>query len=929
MSRRFVKALVALPAICLLVACGLQMTAEERVDLARKMLTEGDSATAAIHLRNVLQADPANVDARVMLAEATFAAGDFDSSAKEYLRALDLGADIEAFRVPLVEALVRAGGLQDALRFTDPESTGPDAELSYWRALALARLGRADEGRDILEGLQSTPGFEGRAGVALARLALGARDPGRALELLAPVESTMSTDAEFWEVRAFAAVQAGNIDLAVESFDKALERLPAERGRHRFVLLAGKIEALLVDGRLDDARRIATGLHQQAERDPTVNYLMSRVELQSGNAGQALAHAQAVLAADPESSVGNMMAGASSLTLGQTVQAERYLERAIARDPNNLPARKLLAQTRLGLQSPERALEAISPVLGDAADPDAAALAGVASIRAGEPDMAIEIFKRQLELSPDNDEFRAMLAVSLITAGRTEEALAELSRIEAGSGILRRRADMIGIAAHLQGGDLLAARSLAGKVAAEDGDNAPLLTTLGALFHGAEQLDEAAAWYEEALAVSPGHVPAAYNLGRLAAATGRLDRSAALFEGIVAKDPGHSPALTALAQIDWARGDRAGAVARLERARQADPADGGSRFVLSQYLVNLGRAAEAVAVAREAVDIAPNSAPAVNTLGVALLESRQPREALEKFGRAHEINPLEARYLLNSARAHSALGQMDLARDQLVKALALEPDNAVMLAALVEVEMRSGRPEGAAQALARLERASGRGDPRVILMRGEVLLAQEHFPEAALAFEEARRLGMGGRAAVGIFEARRRGGLPDPTAPLHDWLRESPDDIPARAVLADHHLVRNDHAAAIREYRVLVESVPDGPLFLNNLAWLLGEAGEPGALDLARRAHESAPDDPMIMDTYGWILYQNGDRARALELLAEASRRAPQAGDIRYRYAVVLGETGDANAALREVRAVLADPGAANYHELAQKLLARLEREGG
>jgi len=86
------------------------------------------------------------------------------------------------------------------------------------------------------------------------------------------------------------------------------------------------------------------------------------------------------------------------------------------------------------------------------------------------------------------------------------------------------------------------------------------------------------------------------------------------------------------------------------------------------------------------------------------------------------------------------------------------------------------------------------------------------------------------------------------------------------------------------------------------------------------------PDNPMIADTLGWILHKRGDNAEALELLAGAVAAAPQAGDVRYRYAEVLAATGDTAGAIREARLVLADTGAANYHEPAQKLLNRLEQ---
>jgi putative PEP-CTERM system TPR-repeat lipoprotein len=912
-----------------LTACGARMTDEERIATARDAMAGGDAATAAIHLRNVLQADPSNVDARVLLADAAFATGDYDSAAKEYLRAVDLGADIEPFRAGLVESLVRAGGIEQALRYSEPGEAGVAPEVAYWHAMALLRSGQPEEAARALEALREIPGMAGRAQVGLARIALGAQRTDEALALLDAVADELAGDADYWETRAHAAMQAGRPGEAVDAFRKAAEVVDDPQGSQRFKLHAGEAEALLAAGRLDEARAVATRLQSQSPRSPVANYLMSRVELQSGNGEQALAHAQAVLAAEPDSPVGHLMAGAASLTLGQTLQAEQHLEQAIAGDPGNVAARKLLAQTRLGLQSPEKALEALNPALGAAdVDPDVATLAGMASVQAGDADAAVEIFRRQLAAEPDNDETRVMLAVSLMSAGRTEEALAELGRVEAGAGVVRQRADLIGIAARLQGGDLPAARALAAEVAATAPDNAALLGTLGAVFQNAAQLEDAAAWFEQALQVAPDNAAAAFNLGRIRVAQGQVDAAVAQFEGILSRQPGNAAALAALAQIDWSQGRRDQAIDKLEQARSADPADAGSRFILTQYLVATGRAADAVAVAREAAEISPNASPIVNALGVTLLETGQPREALPQFMRAHEINPLETRYLLNAARAHAAVGELGPAREQLVNALALEPDDAVMLATLVDVERRAGRLDAAARALERLERVAPAGDGRVALLRGELFLAQGRYREAERWFLEAQGQQAGGRAVAGIHQARRLGGLPDPAAPLLAWLQDSPDDPAIRALLADHYLAAGDFPAAVREYERLLEAAPDNPLFLNNLAWLYGETGDPRGVELARRAHAAAPEDPMIADTLGWLLYQQGDHAEALPLMRQAAAGAPDAGDVRYRYAEVLAATGDAAGAAREARAVLANTGAANYHEPAQKLLDRLERGG-
>jgi cellulose synthase operon protein C len=157
------------------------------------------------------------------------------------------------------------------------------------------------------------------------------------------------------------------------------------------------------------------------------------------------------------------------------------------------------------------------------------------------------------------------------------------------------------------------------------------------------------------------------------------------------------------------------------------------------------------------------------------------------------------------------------------------------------------------------------------------------------------RLGAGSRAVVGQFEARRRGALPDPVAaarlaraqrPATRWCSQSCWRSTTSGITT--------RRPAIEQYEISVELAPDNAMVLNNLAWLYGEAGDPRGVELASRAHELAPDNPMIADTLGWILHRAASNERARRLLAGAVEGAPQASDIRYRYAVVLAEPATA-----------------------------------
>ena len=72
---------------------------------------------------------------------------------------------------------------------------------------------------------------------------------------------------------------------------------------------------------------------------------------------------------------------------------------------------------------------------------------------------------------------------------------------------------------------------------------------------------------------------------------------------------------------------------------------------------------------------------------------------------------------------------------------------------------------------------------------------------------------------------------------LEDWVKRNPDDVPARTVLADTYLTRQDLKQAEAHYDILVQARPADPALLNNAAWIAHELGSPQALQYARRAH--------------------------------------------------------------------------------------------
>jgi putative PEP-CTERM system TPR-repeat lipoprotein len=557
-------------------------------------------------------------------------------------------------------------------------------------------------------------------------------------------------------------------------------------------------------------------------------------------------------------------------------------------------------------------------------DTEATALAGMASIRAGDPEAAIELFRRELEGDPNNDDVRMQLVVSLMAAGRNDEALAQLGMMSELDDAGQLRADLVETAVHLQARDFELARDKARAAAEARPGDPQVRNSLGALFMSAGQADDATAWFEDTLKIDAGNAAAHFNLGRMAAAAGRAEAAEGHFNAVLESQPDNAATHTALAQLAWSTGRRAEAIRRLEELGKAQPDALQPRLLLARYLQAEGESARALEVARETATRHPESPDALNTFGRMLFDAGQHAEALRTYEQAISLSPGNPQLLFNRARADLALGQPDRAREALRNALALDPDFAAARFALVDLDRRSGRLDAAESGLAALKQNQGADDPGVALLEGELLLARRQPADAVAAFEKARAGGIGSRAVVGLFQAKLQSGAPEPERVLEDALEANPDDTPVRVLVADHYLRNQRYAQAIGHYEILVRRQPDNAALLNNLAWLYNEAGDPRALETAERAHAAAPEAPHVMDTLGWILHQRGQTERAFELISRAVQINPDIPEIRYHHAVLLAETGDAAAAAEEARALLADETAVGFQDQAQALLNRL-----
>ncbi len=194
-------------------------------------------------------------------------------------------------------------------------------------------------------------------------------------------------------------------------------------------------------------------------------------------------------------------------------------------------------------------------------------------------------------------------------------------------------------------------------------------------------------------------------------------------------------------------------------------------------------------------------------------------------------------------------------------------------------------------------------------MEGEILASEKKWSEASAALSEALKRQPIPALAASTYVALVNAGKTSEAKALADrWAREHPADTAVADVIAQQAMARKDYTAAIAQYRAILAINPENAVALNNLAWMMSEAGDPKGREFAERAYHLAPFNASVVDTLGWTLFKTGDAARGTQLLRLATNLAPNDPEIRLHYAEALTKGGDKEGAKRVLATLLSQP---------------------
>jgi len=267
-------------------------------------------------------------------------------------------------------------------------------------------------------------------------------------------------------------------------------------------------------------------------------------------------------------------------------------------------------------------------------------------------------------------------------------------------------------------------------------------------------------------------------------------------------------------------------------------------------------------MARLALRIRPQFAPALLLLGDILAEAEQPAAALAHYAAIPEGDPLAPVALMRRA-------------------------------GLLDAE---GDPEAALRLLAEAAAGTALGQPQPFVRAGDILRRRGRFAEAAEAYAQA---------------IARLGPVPRP----QDW-----PIFYARGIARER---AGDWGGAEADLLLALDLAPEQPHVLNYLGYSWADQGVnlPRARAMLERAVELRPQDGNVADSLGWVLFRLGDVPGAIRLLERAVELEPRSATINDHLGDAYWAAGRrAEARFQWRRALGMEPEPGEAVELARKL---------
>lgn len=340
---------------------------------------------------------------------------------------------------------------------------------------------------------------------------------------------------------------------------------------------------------------------------------------------------------------------------------------------------------------------------------------------------------------------------------------------------------------------------------------------------------------------------------------------------IRAREPDNTDALTLEASLWFNDGDTDKALTQLEGVIARDPGLSAAAMLLASLYDQKGRTADAEAVLVKAAAVNPEPVLLQQRLAAHYARNKQADQAEAVLRQIVRENPDELGHRVSLASFLSRAEKIDKAAEVLSDAIAADPEDAQRYLLLTQLLASRKSPDAAMEQLQTFI-AQKPEMPELRMALVKLYLTNQQKDKARQLLEQIidrQKLEPAGlKARVTLAQLLASESMDDERVPdlLKQVLDENPRDNEALLLKGRIAAYRKDYIDAVNDFRSVLRDQPNNAEVLRFLALAhLGNNDNELALDVLRRGVESNPESSLLRLSLAQLLTQSGDTDAALE----------------------------------------------------------------
>jgi putative PEP-CTERM system TPR-repeat lipoprotein len=370
-------------------------TSEDHISAAKDFVVNGDQQSAIVELKNAIQADPKQAEARFELGKLYLGQHNYQAAEKELNRAMELGYS-PAKTIPLLARAYQRTGANAALEQIEHDMTEltsvEKAEVGYYKAQSLIQLNKTDEALVLIKKLMqldTTSVYKGLAGV---------------LDL----------------------VLAQNNDVALERAIELRKQAPLNKD-----VLSVTARLYLINRKMTEAADVYAQYVKAAPDDNEIRFILANMLVEQNRTEEAEVHVDHLLNINELNALLNQLKGVIRAADNDFVNAQKFSEVAISNGSKDPIVRLVAGYSAFQQSDFETAVSHLSIIAGSLPDNHAGLrILAASQLQTGMTTEASEVLKRLDSLTAADATLFSSAGYELLQSGEAKKAKALVERVE-------------------------------------------------------------------------------------------------------------------------------------------------------------------------------------------------------------------------------------------------------------------------------------------------------------------------------------------------------------------------------------------------------------------------------------------------------------------------------------------------------------------